>query len=50
MLDVSRVDPGVLLEDAQRAEDSREHVGLGTGLPGAVDSHLDGLVVGCHQN
>ena len=50
MLDVSRIDPWILLEDAQRPEHAREDVGLGPWLAGAVHRDLDGLVVGRHQN
>ena len=50
MLDVSRIDPWILLEDAQRPEHAREDVGLGPWLAGAVHRDLDGLVVGCHKD
>ena len=50
MLDVSRIDPWILLEDAQRPEHAREDVGLGPWLAGAVHRDLDGLVVRGDQN
>lgn len=46
---VGWVHPGALAEKADRAENAGEKSRFSSGLTGAVDGDLDGLVVGGHQ-